>query len=122
MDPQYKPTRDQIRQTPDKAMEILAAMGNSLPVDLAQLCNDNPDLIDQIVEEIQNGSLDGVGDEDDDDEISESELQNLLGNTDDRNQLFTVAQLSNLINRIQNAANARLGLTSDDEKNIDYVD
>ena len=110
----YKEVRDKIRQNPDDVSNILATNQGTLGLDIQQLCADNPDLLQQIVEEIQGGSQDG------EEEISESELQNMLVGSN-RKSLLTKAELSGFIGQIQRAANARLQLTPDDNKNIDYV-
>jgi hypothetical protein len=75
-DPQYKEIRDKIRADPENAATILSSNQNALGVDLNQLCNENPELLEQIVEEIQEGSQ--MGDE----EISESDLHNMLAGAD----------------------------------------
>ena len=77
-DPQYKEIRDKIRADPDNAQTILSTNQSALGVDLNLLCNENPELLQQIVEEIQEGSQ--VGDE----EISESDLHNMLAGADRR--------------------------------------
>ena len=76
MDPAYKESREKIRANPELAEEIIKGLQGEMAIDLNQLCLDNPELLEQIVDEIQQGSLDG------DEEISESELQNLLSGGD----------------------------------------
>ena len=75
-DPQYKEIRDKIRADPENAATILASNQGNFGIDLNQLCNENPELLPQIVEEIQAGSQEG------DEEISESELNNMLAGAD----------------------------------------
>jgi hypothetical protein len=83
MDPAYKESREKIRANPEKAEDIIRQLQGDMAIDLNQLCLDNPELLDQIVDEIQQGSLDG------DEEMSESELQNLLSGGDGNITLFS---------------------------------
>ena len=76
MDPAYKESREKIRANPDQAEDIIKGLQGEMAFDLNQLCKDNPELLEQIVDEIQQGSMDG------DEEISESELHNLLSGGD----------------------------------------
>ena len=112
-DERFKEIRQKIRENPTEVNNYLNQLSTVAP-ELHQQFTSSPELVDQVLEEILEGSGAGAvigGDDGNDDWIDDDQLANI-----------PPVELSNLLNNPQvqqNLQNAQL--TADDEKNILYL-